>query len=103
LSAIWGHVDLVTTKSTGTSILVVTTTSPLGTCYKELLVREDIDILKGFQRLQFDEILPGEFVVATVGEQAVGGERRGLISSFFPDEYDNQARAMSTEPIPMAG
>jgi len=70
MSAIWGHVDSVTTKSTGTSTLVVTTTSPSGTRYTELLVQEDTDILKGFQRLQLDEILPGEFVVATVEEQA---------------------------------
>lgn len=48
MSAIWGHVDSVSNESTLTSALVVTTTSPSGTRYTELLVREDTDILKGF-------------------------------------------------------
>lgn len=68
-----------------TSALVVTTTSPLGTRHTELLVREDTDILKGVQRLQLDEILPGEFMVAPVETGRSYGGRSGLISSFFPN------------------
>ena len=68
MSAIWGHVESVVNQPKSPPSLVLNTRTPLGTRRTECIVGVDTRILKGFERLNIDEIRPGDFVVATIAK-----------------------------------
>ena len=49
---------------------MLNTRTPLGTRRTECIVGGGARILKGFERLNLDEIRPGDFVVATLAEHS---------------------------------
>jgi hypothetical protein len=70
MPVIWGHVESVVNQLTSPPSLVLNTRIPLGTRRIECIVRAGARILKGFERLNLDDIRPGDFVVATLAEHA---------------------------------
>ena len=70
MSAIWGHVGSVMNRTEYPSNLVLNTRTLLGARRTECLVGVGGSIFKGFERLKLDEILPGDFVVATLMEHS---------------------------------
>ena len=68
MSVIWGHVESVVNQPKSPPSLVLNTRTPLGTRRTECIVGVGARILKGFERLNLDEIRPGDFVVATLAE-----------------------------------
>lgn len=71
MSAIWGHVESVVNQPKSLPRLVLNMRTLLGTaCRTECNVGVDTRILKGFERLNLDEIRPGDFVVATLAEHS---------------------------------
>jgi len=70
MSAIWGHIESVVTQPTSPPRLVLNTRTPLGTRRTECIVGVGARILKGFERMNLDDIRPGDFVVATLAEHA---------------------------------
>lgn len=70
LSAIWGHVEAVVNRPKSPPSLVLATRIPLGARCTECIVGLGARILKGLERLNLDEIRPGDFVVATLAEHS---------------------------------
>ena len=66
LSAICGHVESVVNQPKSPPSLVLTTRTPLGARRTECIVGVGARILRGIERLNLDEIRPGDFVVATI-------------------------------------
>ena len=73
MSAIWGHVESVVSRPKSPAGLVLNTRTPFGTRRTECIVGVGAMILKGSERLNLDEIRPGDFVVATIaGASSIG-------------------------------
>ena len=70
MPAIWGHVESVVNQPESPPSLVLNTRTPLGTRRTEYIVGVGARILKGFERLNLDEIRSGDFVVATLAEHS---------------------------------
>ena len=70
MSAIWGHVESVVNQPKSPPSLVLNTRTSLGTRRTECIVGVGTEIFKGFERLNLDEIRPGDFVVATLAEHS---------------------------------
>lgn len=70
MSAIWGDVESVVNQPKSPPRLVLNMRTPLGTCSTECIVGVDARILKSSERLNLDEIRPGDFVVATIAEHS---------------------------------
>ena len=70
MPVIWGHVESVVNQPESPPSLVLSTRIPFGTRRTECIVGEGARILKGFERLNLDEIRPGDFVVATIAEHS---------------------------------
>ena len=70
MSAIWGHVESLVNQPESPPSLVLNTRTPLGTRRTECIVGVGARILKGFERLNLDEIRPGDFVVPTLAEHS---------------------------------
>ena len=70
MSAIWGHVESVVRHPKYPQSLVLNTRTPLGARRTECIVGVATRILKGFERLNLDEVRPGDFVVATLAEHS---------------------------------
>jgi len=70
MPAIWGHVESVMNRPEYPPSLVLNTRTPLGARRTECIVGVGARIFKGFERLKLDEILPGDFVVATLAEHS---------------------------------
>jgi hypothetical protein len=70
MSAIWGHVELVVNQPKCPSSLVLNARTSEGARRIECIVGVDTKIQRGFERLKFDEIRAGDFVVATLAEHS---------------------------------
>jgi len=70
MSVIWGHVESVVNQPESPPILVLNTRISLGARRTECIVGVGARILKGFERLNLDEIRPGDFVVVTLAEHS---------------------------------
>jgi hypothetical protein len=70
MSAIWGHVESVVNQPKSPPSLLLNTRTPLGNRRTECIVGVGARILKGVERLNLDEIRPGDFVVATLAEHS---------------------------------
>ncbi|MBU6481392.1 MAG: hypothetical protein KGS09_12710 [Nitrospirae bacterium] len=70
MSAIWGHVESVVNQPKSPPSLVLTARTPVGARRTECIVGVGARILKDFERLNLDEIRPGDFVVATLAEHS---------------------------------
>ena len=70
MSVIWGHVESVVNQPESPPSLVLNTGVPLGTRRTECIVGVGARITKGFERLNLDEIRPGDFVVVTLAEHS---------------------------------
>jgi hypothetical protein len=70
MPTIWGHVESVVNQPTSPLSLVLSTRAILGTRRTECIVGVGVRILKGVERMNLDDIRPGDFVVATITEHA---------------------------------
>jgi len=70
MSAIWGHVESVVNQPKYPPSLVLNRRTSSGICRTECIVGLGARIFKGFERLNLDEIRPGDFVVATLAEHS---------------------------------
>lgn len=70
LSAIRDHVEAVVNQPKSPPSLVPTTRTPLGARRTECIVGVVARILRGIERLNLDEIRPGDFVVANLAEHS---------------------------------
>ena len=70
MSAIWGHVESVVNQTKYPPSLVLNTRTPAGAHRTECIVGVNARILKGFERLNLDQIRPGDFVVVTFAEHS---------------------------------
>jgi len=68
MPTIWGHVESVVNQPKSPPSLVLNMRTPLGTRRTKCIVGVDTVILKDFERLNLNEIRPGDFVVATLAE-----------------------------------
>jgi hypothetical protein len=70
MPVIWGHVESVVNQPKSPPSLVLSTRATFGTRRTECIVGAGARTLKGFERLNLDEIRPGDFVVATIAEHS---------------------------------
>ena len=70
MPTIWGHVESVVNQPTSPPSLVLSKRTTFGTRRTECIVGVGVSILKGYERLSFDEIRSGDFVIATSMEHA---------------------------------
>ncbi|MEO8046122.1 MAG: hypothetical protein ABI684_02455 [Nitrospirota bacterium] len=70
MPTIWGHVESVVNQSKSPPSLVLSKRTTFGTRRTECIVGVGVSILKGYERLSFDEIRSGDFVIATIMEHA---------------------------------
>ncbi|THJ25341.1 MAG: hypothetical protein CAF45_001325 [Nitrospira sp. CG24E] len=68
MSVIWGHVELVVNRSETLPILILNTRISLGIRHTQCNVGVGARILKGFERVNLDQIHRGDFVVVTLAE-----------------------------------
>ena len=70
MPVIWGHVESVVNQTKSSPSLVLSRRTTFGTCRTECIVGVGARILNGFERLNLDEIRPGDFVVVTLAEHS---------------------------------
>jgi hypothetical protein len=70
MPVIWGHVESIVNQPKSPPRLVLNTRILFGTCRTECIVGVGARIMKGFERLNLDEIRPGDFVVVTLTEHS---------------------------------
>ena len=70
MPVIWCHVESVVNQPTSPPSLVLNMRTPFATRRSKCMVGMDTRILKGFERLSFNEIRPGDFVIATITEHS---------------------------------
>jgi len=82
MSTMLGHVESVVNLPKSPPSLALTTTTPLGVRRTECIVGVGVRSFKGVERLNLDEIRPGDFVVTTLAEHS-GWKQKGSRSSRF--------------------
>lgn len=86
MSTIWGHVESVVNQPKSPPSLVLSTRTTFGTRRTECIVGVGARILKGFERLNLDEIRPGDFVIATLAEHSGWLETQRIEVIIFRDD-----------------
>jgi len=70
MSEIWGHVESVMNQPKCPPSLVLNMSTPVGARRIECIVGVNTKIQRGVERLDIDEVRPGDFVVATLAERS---------------------------------
>lgn len=86
MSAIWGHVESVVNQPKSSPSLVLSTRTAVGARRTECIVGVDTKIQRGFERLNLDDIRPGDFVVATLAERSSWLEIERIEVIMFQDD-----------------
>lgn len=85
MPVIWGHVESVVNQPTSPPSLLLSTRTTFGTRRTKCIVGLGTRILKGFERLNLDEIRPGDFVIATIAEHSDWLETKKIEVIVFRD------------------